>query len=246
MTSLAEQVTIVIGASRGIGRGVAGALTDAGAPVVTVSRTSGHADAEDRAKAIHTVIADARDATLPARLIDEFNPTNIVIVAGAVPHMRPLQEQSWETFSVAWETDVRITFAWVREVLLRPLPSDGKVIVYSSGAALAGSPLSGGYAGAKATQRFVTDYARRESDKANLGIAFTSIMARFAPQTGVGKPAIAAYAAEAGMSIEEFLSKQGPLITPEQAGGVVVDLVQRKAADIAPAYMLSGAGLREL
>jgi 3-oxoacyl-[acyl-carrier protein] reductase len=245
MTSLAEQVTIVIGASRGIGRGVAGALVDAGAPVVTVSRSGGSADAHDRPKVLHTEIADARDATLPARLIDEFNPTNIVIVAGAVPHMRPLQEQSWETFSVAWETDVRITFSWVREALLRPLPSDGKVIVYSSGAALGGSPLSGGYAGAKATQRFVTDYARRESDKANLGITFTSIMARFA-LTGVGKPAIAAYAAESGMPVEEFLGKQGPLITPEQAGDVVVDLLQRKAADIAPAYMLSGAGLREL
>ena len=30
----------------------------------------------------------------------------------------------------------------------------------SSGAALAGSPLSGGYAGAKATLRFMTGYAQ--------------------------------------------------------------------------------------
>ena len=246
MISLAEQTTIVIGASRGLGRGVAEALAQAGAPVVTVSRTDGQLDAGGRSKVLHTEVADARDEALPARLIDQFNPTNIVIVAGAVPHMSSLQEQSWESFSLAWETDVRITFSWVREALLRPLQSGGKVIVFSSGAALGGSPLSGGYAGAKSTQRFVTDYARWESDKANLGIAFASIMSKFAPDTGVGKAAVAAYSAEAGMSVEDFLSRQGPLLTPEGAGEAVVDLVQRKGADIAPSYLLTGAGLRAL
>lgn len=39
----------------------------------------------------------------------------------------------------------------------------------SSGAALAGSPLSGGYAGAKATQRFITAYAQGEANRAGLG-----------------------------------------------------------------------------
>jgi 3-oxoacyl-[acyl-carrier protein] reductase len=246
MTSLAEQTTIVVGASRGLGRGVAEVLAEAGAPVVTVSRTDGQAGGADRSKAIHTEVADARDEGLPARLIDQFAPTNIVIVAGVVPHMSPLQDQSWETFSLAWETDVRITFSWVREALLRPLQSGGKVIVFSSGAALGGSPLSGGYAGAKATQRFVTDYARWESDKANLGIAFSSIMSKFAPDTGVGKAAVAAYSAEAGLSVDEFLSKQGPLLSPEGAGAAVVDLLQRKAADIAASYLLTGAGLRAL
>jgi 3-oxoacyl-[acyl-carrier protein] reductase len=246
MISLAEQTTIVIGASRGLGRGVAEALVQAGAPVVTVSRTDGQVDAGDRAKVLHTEVADARDEALPARLIDQFNPTNIVIVAGAVPHMSRLQDQSWESFSLSWETDVRITFSWVREALLRPLQSGGKVIVFSSGAALGGSPLSGGYAGAKSTQRFVTDYARWESDKANLGIAFASIMSKFAPETGVGKAAVAAYSAEAGMSVEDFLSKQGPLLTPEGAGEAVVDLLQRKTADIAPSYRLNGAGMRAL
>ena len=72
--------------------------------------------------------------------------------------MRPLHHQTWDTFSVNWETDVRIAFHWLREALLRPLRPGGRVVVFSSGAALNvnGSPLSGGYAGAKATQRFIT------------------------------------------------------------------------------------------
>lgn len=54
-------------------------------------------------------------------------------------------------------------FEWVREALLAPLAPGSTVITMSSGAALAGSPLSGGYAGAKAAIRFPTSYAAAES-----------------------------------------------------------------------------------
>ena len=67
--------------------------------------------------------------------------------------MRPLQYQTWETFSVNWHTDVKIAFTWLREALLKPLPPGSRVVVVSSGAAINGSPASGGYAGSKATQR---------------------------------------------------------------------------------------------
>jgi hypothetical protein len=40
---------------------------------------------------------------------------------------------------------------WTREVLLPPLQPGRAVIAFSSGAAVNGSPLSIGYAGAKAT-----------------------------------------------------------------------------------------------
>jgi 3-oxoacyl-[acyl-carrier protein] reductase len=50
--------------------------------------------------------------------------------------MRPLQHQTWETFSVNWETDVRITVQWLREALLKPLRPGSRVVVISSGAAL--------------------------------------------------------------------------------------------------------------
>ena len=119
--------------------------------------------------------------------------------------MRPLQHQTWETFSVNWHTDVRITFQWLRESLLRPLRGGSQVIVISSGAALAGSPLSGGYAGAKATQRFITAYAQDEADRAGLGITFTAVLPRLTPHTDLGRPAVAAYAARNGQSEQEYL-----------------------------------------
>src|SRR6266536_2201949 len=99
--------------------------------------------------------------------------------------MRPLHHQTWDTFSVNWETDVRIAFHWLREALLRPLRPGGRVVVFSSGATLNvnGSPLSGGYAGAKATQRFITAYAQEEAKRAGLELTFTTVLPRFAPMT---------------------------------------------------------------
>ena len=91
-------------------------------------------------------VADAGDPTVAARLLDRYEPDAVILVAGASPHMRPLQQQTWETFSVNWETDVRIAFHWLREALLKPLRPGSRVIVFSSGAAVSpnGSPLSGG------------------------------------------------------------------------------------------------------
>jgi 3-oxoacyl-[acyl-carrier protein] reductase len=244
MSDLSNKSTIVVGASRGLGRGITTALAAAGAPVVAVSRTP----AAFPKPAIQAEVADASDATVPARLLDRYEPEAVILVAGATQHMRPLQEQTWETFSVNWETDVRITFHWLREALLKPLRPGSRVVVFSSGAGLNpnGSPLSGGYAGAKATQRLITGYAQDEARRAGLDITFTAVYPYFAPETGVGRPAVQAYAARAGVSLEEFLKQQGSLVTPEIAGAAMVELIQADAATVAPGYRLSGAGLEEL
>jgi NAD(P)-dependent dehydrogenase (short-subunit alcohol dehydrogenase family) len=247
MNDLSGKTTIVVGASRGLGRGIATAFAEAGASVVAVSRTSAlFPEPANNPGGIQMEIADAGDATAAASLLDRYAPDAVILVAGASPHMRPLQQQTWETFSVNWQTDVRISFHWLREALLKPLQPGSRVVVISSGAAINGSPLSGGYAGAKATQRFITEYAQDEAKRAGLHLTFTAVLPRFAPLTGVGRPAVQAYAARAGLSVEEFLAQAGPLVTPEIAGAAVVELVQADAANIAPAYVLTGAGLENL
>ena len=251
MSDLSGKTTIVVGASRGLGRGIALAFAAAGARVIAVSRTTlAFPDPATGAGAIQLEVADAGDATLPASLLDRYEPDAVILVAGATPHMRPLQQQTWETFSVNWETDVRITFHWVREALHKPLRPGGKVVVISSGAALAGSPLSGGYAGAKATQRFITAYAQGEAKRAGLDITFTAVLPRFAPETGVGRSAVQAYASLAGQSVDEYLrayhQSTGPLVTPEIAGAALVELVQADPATVAPGYLLTGDGLQKL
>jgi NAD(P)-dependent dehydrogenase (short-subunit alcohol dehydrogenase family) len=247
MPDLSGRTTVVVGASRGLGRGIARAFAEAGAPVVAVART-GPALAELAAAGgnIRTEVADAADATAAWSLLDQYAPEVLILVAGANPMMRPLQQQTWETFSVNWQTDVRIAFHWLREALLKPLPPGSRVVVVSSGAALNGSPASGGYAGSKATQRFIAGYAQEESRRGGLGITVTAVLPRMTPFGDVGWRGVRAYAARAGQSVEEYLQQQGPLVTPEIAGTALVELVQADAATVAPAYLLTGAGLQEL
>ena len=239
--------TIVVGASRGLGRGIATALSQQGEPVVAVAR-SGAALAElaGGSDAITPEVADAADPAVAGGLLDRYEPHTVILAAGATPLPRPLQLQTWETFSLNWQTDVRIAFHWVREALLKPLRPGSRVVVVSSGAALAGSPLSGGYAGAKATQRFITAYARDEAERAALGIAFTAVFPRITPHGGVGRPAVRAYAQRNGQSEDEYVSQFGARLTPEIAGAAIVELVQKDATALAPGYMLTGSGLQDM
>ena len=247
MSDLSDKTTIVVGASRGLGHGIATAFAEAGAPVVAVSRTAApFAGPADRVSTISPEVADAGDATVPARLFDRYRPQVVILVAGASPHMRPLQHQTWETFSVNWHTDVRIAFNWLREALLKPLRPGSRVVVISSGAALQGSPLSGGYAGAKATQQFITAYAQDEANRAGLEISFTAVLPRITPLTDLGRPAVKAYAARNGQSEQEYLQPMGEPLTPELAGAALVELVKAETASLAPAYLLNGAGLERL
>jgi NAD(P)-dependent dehydrogenase (short-subunit alcohol dehydrogenase family) len=244
---LSGTTAIVTGASRGFGRGVAVALHAAGAHVVGIARDRAPLD-ELRAElggAFTPVAADAADPVAAGSLIDTYQPRVLVLNAGVSPLSRPLHEHTWETFSRPWDVDVRHAFHWTREALLRPLPPGSAVVAMSSGAALQGSPLSGGYAGAKAAIRFVAAYAADESERAGLGIRFTAVLPQLTPATGLGAAAVAAYAARAGMDVEAFLKDRGPALTPEQAGAAITALIGDLGHD-QRAYLLTAAGLRPL
>jgi NAD(P)-dependent dehydrogenase (short-subunit alcohol dehydrogenase family) len=240
---LAGRRAIVVGASRGLGRGVAGALAGAGATVTAVSRSDDALrELCDAGSGIQAECADAREPELAARLLDRHDPSLVVVVAGAPPAPIPLQQQTWETLSVNWNTDVRIAFHWLQAILLRPMSPGGRTVVFSSGAALQGSPLSGGYAGAKATQRFLAGYAQEEADRAGLALTFTALMPRLTPNTELGRPAVQAYAARAGKSEAKYLQEFGEPLTPEIAGAAVVELAGTERDSLAAAYLLTGGG----
>jgi NAD(P)-dependent dehydrogenase (short-subunit alcohol dehydrogenase family) len=247
MSALSGRTTVVVGASRGLGRGIARAFAEANAPVVAVARSGpALADLATTSANIRTEVADAGDPTAAGSLLDRYEPDVVILVAGASPLIRPLQHQTWETFSVNWHTDVRIAFHWLREALLKPLRPGSRVVVVSSGAALAGSPLSGGYAGAKATQRLITGYAQDEAQRAGLGITFTAVLPRITPLTDLGRPAVRAYAARSGQSEEEYIQQIGGPLTPEGAGAALVELVRADAATAAAGYLLTSTGLQKL
>ena len=210
MSDFSDRTTVVVGASRGLGRGVALAFDAAGAPVVAIARSAAALDelAAD-GENIRTETADATDAAVAWDVVDRYRPQILVLVAGANPVMRPLHHQTWETFSGNWHTDVKIAFTWLREALLRPLPPGSRVIVVSSGAAINGSPASGGYAGAKATQRFIAGYAHEEAQRSGLGHHVTAVMPRMTPFGEVGRRGIRGYSARSGQSEEAYTGPAG-------------------------------------
>jgi NAD(P)-dependent dehydrogenase (short-subunit alcohol dehydrogenase family) len=246
MTQISGTTAIVTGASRGFGRGIALALVAAGANVIGVARDRGALE-EVRAsagEAFTAVTADAADPVVVGELLDAHRPSVLVLNAGAAPLSRPLHRHTWETFSRPWEVDVKHVFHWTREALLAPLDPGSVVIAFSSGASLRGSPLSGGYAGAKGTIRWISAYAAEESERAELGIRFVSVLPQLTPATGLGAAAVAAYAARQGVDVPAFLADRGPALTPELVGKTIVDLAAGPADGLA--YVLTADGPKPL
>ncbi|HEX4832413.1 MAG TPA: SDR family oxidoreductase [Trebonia sp.] len=247
MTELTGRRALVVGASRGLGRGIAVALDEAGARVVAVARDpAALAELAAARPAITSEPADAAREEAAAGLIGRHRPDILVLVAGAVPTGLPLPEHTWQTFSAHWDADVKIAFSWLKAALLAPLAPGSRIIVISSGAAVFGSPASGGYAGAKATQRFLAAYAAEESRRAGLGLTVTAVLPAMTPSGAVGRSGIRAYAARAGTTEDEFRAGMGEPLTPEEAGAAVAGLVAADPGSVAPGYLLAAGGLREL
>jgi len=193
---------LVIGAGSGVGRATADALAAGGTRVVATGRER-----------------DATDPVQVAALLAEAEPDLVVVAAGARPRMASIEEQTWESFSAPWNVDVRIAFEVGRAALARPLRPGSTVVIVSSGAGLDGSPLSGGYAGAKRTQMFVARYLQRAADARGLGIRFVALAPRqLIAGTRIGEAAAAAYGGEMGESVEAYLSRRFPV--PLDAAGV--------------------------
>jgi NAD(P)-dependent dehydrogenase (short-subunit alcohol dehydrogenase family) len=195
---------LVIGAGSGVGQATARALTAAGSHVVAAGRER-----------------DATDPAHVAALLDEADPDLVVVAAGARPRMASIEEQTWESFSAPWNVDVKIAFELGRAALARPLRPRSTVVIVASGAGLnpGGSPLSGGYAGAKRMQMFLADYLQRAADARDLQIRFVALAPRqLLAGTAIGQAAAAAYGAEAGESAESYMQRRFPV--PLDAAGV--------------------------
>ncbi len=113
--------------------------------------------------------------------------------------MGRLDQLSWADFTAPWETDVKGSLYWMQAALNLPLEPGSRVLVGSSGAAQNGSPLSGGYAGAKRMLWFMARYANGVSEQKALGIRFQAIVPQqMVGGTGTGDAGSQAYAERPG------------------------------------------------
>ena len=244
MLPLTGKNVVVIGGSRGVGRRVVKAAIHNGARVLAVARQEGPLRqlAHD-VPGTEILSLDATDDGAPGKVFDTLRPDILVVGAGAFPPAAPLHKQSWLEFRVNWETDVKITFNFCKAALLRPLPAGASVVLISSGAALAGSPNSGGYAGAKRTQIFIADYSQKESDRLELGLRFTALAPRMIPETDLGKHAVAGYSRYLGISEADFVKSMASPPTSSDVATAVLEVVTSSDHSKGKAFVVSGKGL---
>jgi len=217
---------VVTGGSRGLGLGLVEALVAHGARVTVVARGADALESVRARLGVATISADVTDETAAHRILAEVHPDILVLNAGAKPPMGRLDQLSWADFTATWETDVKAGLYWLQAALNLPLKPGSRVLVGSSGAAQNGSPLSGGYAGAKRMLWIMAKYANGVSEQKKLGIRFQTIVPlQIVGGTGVGDVGASAYARVRGIKLEEFLAGFGAPMPPRDFGEKVVSVL---------------------
>ena len=224
--SLKDKSAVVTGGSRGLGLGLVEALVAHGAGVTVVARGAAALDTVRAQLGVATISADVTDESAAHRILAELRPDILALNAGATPPMGRVDQLSWSDFTAPWEHDVKAGLYWLQAALNQPLKPGSRVLVVSSGAAENGSPMSGGYGGAKRMLWFMAKYANGVSEQNKLGIRFQAIV----PQqiiggTGVGDAAANAYARAMNITLEAYLARFGAPMPPREFGEKVVSVL---------------------
>src|SRR6266567_2452417 len=222
--SLKDKTVVVTGGSRGLR--LVEALVAHGARVTVVARDADALESVRARLGVATISADVTDETAAHRILAEVRPDILALNAGAKPRMGQLDKLSWADFTAPWEHDVKAGLYWLQAALKLPLNPGSRVLVVSSGAAVSGSPMSGGYGGAKRMLWFMAEYANGVSEQQDLGIRFQAIVPQqMVRGTGVGDEGANAYARAMGIEPEEFLARFGAPMPPREFGEKVVSVL---------------------
>ena len=254
MNATRRTSAIVTGGGSGVGRATVLALAAQGTRVWAVGRDRSRLEqVAGEARGPGEVLVRALDATDgPAldRVIGEADPDLMVLSAGVRARLALVHEQTWESFSAPWNTDVRIAFQAGQTALRRPLRPGSLVIIVSSGAGLGGSPLSGGYAGAKRMQMFLAGYLQRSADAAKLGIRFVAVVPKqLIAGSELGETVAEAYAALGGVTRDKFMERFGQPLTAEDVARAILRLAGGEAGQPGTSGTIvgvSGAGMETL
>lgn len=239
-----KPLTVVItGASRGFGAAITQKLLAAGDRVIANARSAASLAAlPDHAKLLK-LAGDACDRSFAAQTLAERQPDVVILNAGVIGAIKPVTEQSWQEFSATWNTDVQATLVWSQEAVKAHM-SGLRLIVMSSGAAHGGSPLSGGYPGAKRTQWIMTNFFRQECRRLDLDLDFTTVLPRLAGDTDLSRPAAEAYGARSGVSAEAFLGKLGAPFDRHRLADAIATLLHDENFAKATTVAIDGDGIR--
>jgi short-subunit dehydrogenase len=160
---------LVTGASRGIGRAVAGALATRGAAVGLLSRSESelHALASElgpRAVALPADVGDRQQVRAAvARFIDQAGGLDLVVANAGIAYYGPFLAQDVERVEamtrVNWLGTVYTVDAALGHLIDR---ASGHIVVVSSGAGLRSFPSAAAYGATKSAQRAFAEALRHE------------------------------------------------------------------------------------
>jgi NAD(P)-dependent dehydrogenase (short-subunit alcohol dehydrogenase family) len=172
MTSLKDKITLVTGASRGLGWACALAMAEQGAHIIALARTVGALEELDdaiRAKGGSATLVplDLTDFEaidrLGLSLYERWKRLDILVGnAGVLGSITPVPHLTVKEFNSLVNVNITANFRLIRAMdpLLRSAPA-GRAIFVTSGAAHKNTPFWGGYAMSKAAlESMVLTYAK--------------------------------------------------------------------------------------
>jgi 3-oxoacyl-[acyl-carrier protein] reductase len=178
---LSNKVSIVTGASRGIGRATALALAQEGATVVAVARTK--KDLGDVAKAIESrghpaksIVCDVTSASdvrsCVNQTLEAFGRIDILVNNAGIGGYRPFLDWSESDYDRIMATNAKSSWLFAKEVVPIMLgQGGGNIVMLSSVAGLQGYPSEGIYCMSKFAQVALAQSLDREFYEKNIKVS---------------------------------------------------------------------------
>jgi NAD(P)-dependent dehydrogenase (short-subunit alcohol dehydrogenase family) len=247
--TISGRSALVIGGGSGVGRATVLALAREGAKVLAAGRTRDKLETvrKEAGPGVDIAVLDATDAEATKRLMSQADPDFVVVSAGVKPGSATIDGHTWESFSAPWNGDLKISFEVGQVALKRPLRPGSVVVIVSSGAGLGGSPISGGYAGAKRMQMFLASYLQGVSDARSLGLRFVALVPKqLIAGTEIAERAATAYGERAGISAEKYMERFGTPLTSDDVARVIVDVLRGELAAGVQVLGVTGKGVEPI
>jgi NAD(P)-dependent dehydrogenase (short-subunit alcohol dehydrogenase family) len=239
---LRDEVAIVTGGGRGVGRAVSEALARSGASVVLAARTvtdlESVAAAVDelggRALVVPTDVTDERAVSLlVAESTRTFGPPTVLVnAAGSWTAVGPVEDSDAERWWNDVEVNLRGTFLCARAVLPGMLAEGkGRIVNVSSYAGVLPRPHATAYASAKAAVLRFTDSLAAEL--AGRGVLVFAVSPGFVRTRLVEGVAFS----DTGRKYLPELAERDDALEPELAGRLVVDIASGRLDSLSGRFL---------
>jgi NAD(P)-dependent dehydrogenase (short-subunit alcohol dehydrogenase family) len=225
------RLALVTGAGRGIGRGCAAALAEAGADVVAVSRTA--AELEDIALGVRPAACDVTDSGRLRELVAGLPRLDVLVVAAGTNIPEPLPAVIDDHLDAMLDLNVRATFVTLQAAARRMVAAGaGSIVLVSSQMGHVGAARRSAYC---ATKHAVEGLAKAAAvELAPSGVRVNTVAPTFV-ETPLTAPFLADPAFRAEVEAQIPLGRIGRV---EDVTGAVVYLASDASA------LVTGTSLR--